>query len=1344
MVCSPCVFLLFLFAVKTTKSQNIICVIPSPSSEGSTSGLSPACAGLEIDDNLTQIDDALLKLSANRNNTKLILLPGVHQISTFIYLELLSNVSISGQGAVENVEITCAPDVGLVIVNSRNLTIENVTVVGCGLRGEHLARVSLVAQEYVVLNPTYTLLTNIARAVVIIQCHSLTLEYVCIRDTLGVGLTGLNVLGDSLLKNVEFFNNSGSVETTPSYEDTAGGAVFFFGGSLSQDTMISDRNSFRIDDCRFRNSSSRSEVNRYILADDFFEITDFRAALNNGYAYPLDGAAGLSLIFAQQYKESQEVTIAATSFAHMIHPEGGCMLVLFQEPLSTISVTLDGVIFENCHGNESGGGLLVGFGYPTSYDAMDFGSIALHMPNGTNQTITVKNTEFRECNAIWGGGAAVLSVPTFLTRLKNIKCISFENCTWFRNRGTTGSALAIWEGKYHGVQKKFGFEVNLRSCNFTENGIEEIENAQQLNAAVVNLDAVEANFYGSTNFFDNKMSCIGATRSIINIGGTFKAERTQVISSGALDFRDTSFLVLREGAIVEFFSNQAVWRGGAIYVSASTPWPLTEFGLCALHFDRFQACPQQPCYTLSGDDTPFYRMNFVNNSAGMVGNDLYGTTFRHCPWVKPGQNGNEILKFLENELSDILRFSVNITDQESRNTINSLDTHVSFHSSTPLPQEIMPGEQWTARVTARDFYNQEVPLLTTLRLLQSENIKDFSIDGNVVAFIDDEDNKLTFEFLGEEGQTVTFQFLPIISFRPSNSFSFTFTDCKVGFIYNKTRRACICDELLLSLHPSIQCNPNGTISYGTQRWIGFRNNTFKNKGQYPYIYTTGLCIFDYCDESVILIENLSNISEQCNHNRAGTLCGRCREGYSRVLGSTACEICHSHTLWYLIFYFASGILIVTFIFTFQISISSGYLNGPIFYANVVSIFAASIYPTNVPRYQNIDFVIISFLNLDIGFQTCFYDGMTQLVYTGLKLTYPFYLLSIISSIALVAKYCPGKFLKMKSLKPVRAIATVLFISFTNIFQSVTRILAFAVLTYRGQNTEFTEFLWLHDPSVRYGSGSHGALVAVSGLLLVFILLPQVLLLAFYKPLQNVKCIKKRLQKWWPFFDAFQNPFIGRLRFWIGIQLLIRGLILIISCFQQLPSTSSITLREYSLFIVILILITYTILQAFLRPYKGWLRNILDLIFLLDLIYLLSTALYYNILRVSNQNEVELIQDLHFKFVQFCQVSAITLASFIFAGFICARVGLVRYCYRNLLPKMPPKLQTTVIAALKDASYKIGANAVGGHNKPNRLLNPSSTSTTVVLNDGGSDSELELQADYTRYRESILEQESIIS
>lgn len=1336
MISRLCIFLLLLSVVKTTNGQNVICVIPSESEN--TSSAAGACTGLEVDkiqvQTVTQMDDALLNLNENGNITKLALLPGVHQISTALLLESLSYVSISGQGAAEDVRITCTPDVGLAFVNSRNLIIENVTITGCGLTGERLARVSQVVQEYVVLNTTYELLPNVARAVVIAHCDGLTLENVCIRDTVGVGLTVFNVFGSSLLKNVKFSNNSGSAHTLPSVEDTAGGAMFFFGGSLTPGLNTSDGNTLRIENCNFSNSSSSSKVNRYILADDFFEITDFRNIWSSSSTYPLDGAAGLSLIFSQQYKESHEVTITHSNFTNLHHPEGGCLLVLFQEPLGTsVSVTLDNVVFKKCQGSESGGGLLIGYGYPTNIDMMDLSGNA--MP--TSQLITVKNTVFRECNANWGGGTAILSIPTFLTRLKSVKHVSFENCTWTQNRGTTGSALAIWEGKYHGAQRKFGFEVDLRSCRFVKNRLE-VENTQQLNAAVVSLDAVEVNFYGNTSFLDNKMSCIGATRSIMNINDTFRAEGTQVISSGALDFRDTSFFIVREGATVQFANNEAIWRGGAIFVTARAPWPLTEFGRCFLHFSRFQACPEQPCYTLSSDseNTPPFRMEFINNSAGMVGNEIFGATFRVCPYILPDQNGTEILNYFESELSDILHFSVNITDPESRNTITSVATDVDFNPSTPLPQQVMPGQQWTAKVTATDFYGQGVPLLTTLRFMETGDTKEFSIDGDVVAFIDNEDDELLFEFLGNPGDVVAFQFLPIVSFQPSGNFSLMFRDCQVGFVYNETLHACVCDELLLSLHPSIRCNPNGTISYGQERWIGFREN------QNEILYTTSLCIFDYCNESVVLINNLSDSLEQCNFNRTGALCGRCREGYSRVLGSTACLICHNYTLWYLFLYFFSGIVTVMLIFGFQIFISSGYLNGPIFYANVVSIFSERIYPQNVIRYNNVAFVLISFLNLDIGFETCFYDGMTELAYTAIKLAYPFYLLLIISIIAFAAKFCPGRVLKLESLKPVRAIATVLFLSFTTIFQSVTRIVAFAVLTYRGHDTETEEYLWLLDPSVRYGSGGHGVFVAIGFLLFFFIVLPEVLLLLFHKPLRKVKRINKWLQKWWPFFDAFQNPFVGRLRFWIGVQLLMRGLVLMIYCFQQLPSTSSVTLPDYSLFLVIIFLVTFTILQAFLRPYKGWLRNILDVVFLLDLIYLLSTALYFNILRISNQSEIQRLEHLHFKFVEFCQVSAIIVAAFIFLGFILTRLGLVRKFCMKVLPKMPSMVQSTLMAALKDASYKTKERTETTRKTAISVTNPLPTVSTVSLDENESDYGLsvELQTDYSRYRESFLEEE----
>ena len=61
--------------------------------------------------------------------------------------------------------------------------------------------------------------------------------------------------------------------------------------------------------------------------------------------------------------------------------------------------------------------------------------------------------------------------------------------------------------------------------------------------------------------------------------------------------------------------------------------------------------------------------------------------------------------------------------------------------------------------------------------------------------------------------------------------------------------------------------------------------------------------------------------------------------------------------------------------------------------------------------------------------------------------------------------------------------------------------------------------------------------------------------------------------------------------------------------------------------MVMLLITFTVAETFVKPFKGVIQNVVDLIFLVNLIYLLSTALYYNLLRLSiqaDENDIELI------------------------------------------------------------------------------------------------------------------------
>ena len=94
-----------------------------------------------------------------------------------------------------------------------------------------------------------------------------------------------------------------------------------------------------------------------------------------------------------------------------------------------------------------------------------------------------------------------------------------------------------------------------------------------------------------------------------------------------------------------------------------------------------------------------------------------------------------------------------------------------------------------------------------------------------------------------------------------------------------------------------------------------------------------------------------------------------KEGFSQVLGSSRCFECSNDYLSLLIPFAIAGIVLL---FVLNLTVSVGTINGLIFYANIVKINETIFFPPG----NNSAF--ISWLNLDLGIETCFYDRMNSL------------------------------------------------------------------------------------------------------------------------------------------------------------------------------------------------------------------------------------------------------------------------------------------------------------------------------------------------------------------------------
>ena len=122
---------------------------------------------------------------------------------------------------------------------------------------------------------------------------------------------------------------------------------------------------------------------------------------------------------------------------------------------------------------------------------------------------------------------------------------------------------------------------------------------------------------------------------------------------------------------------------------------------------------------------------------------------------------------------------------------------------------------------------------------------------------------------------------------------------------------------------------------------------------------------------------------------------------SLVLGSDQCLNCSNTYLLLLLPFAVAGVVLVAFIKLLDITVSSGFINGLIFYSNIVKVNEHIFLPH---RTTNPITLFISWFNLDLGIETCFYDGLDAYAKAWLQFVFPFYLWCIAGLIIISARY----------------------------------------------------------------------------------------------------------------------------------------------------------------------------------------------------------------------------------------------------------------------------------------------------------------------------------------------------
>ena len=101
--------------------------------------------------------------------------------------------------------------------------------------------------------------------------------------------------------------------------------------------------------------------------------------------------------------------------------------------------------------------------------------------------------------------------------------------------------------------------------------------------------------------------------------------------------------------------------------------------------------------------------------------------------------------------------------------------------------------------------------------------------------------------------------------------------------------------------------------------------------------------------------------------------------------------------------FIAGIALVIFLLALNMTVAIGTLNGILFYANIVAANA----DTYLLQFKTFNFatVLISWLNLNVGFDVCFIDTeFNEVVYKALlQLAFPAYVIVLVIIVMVVLR-----------------------------------------------------------------------------------------------------------------------------------------------------------------------------------------------------------------------------------------------------------------------------------------------------------------------------------------------------
>ena len=666
----------------------------------------------------------------------------------------------------------------------------------------------------------------------------------------------------------------------------------------------------------------------------------------------------------------------------------------------------------------------------------------------------------------------------------------FRNCIIYGNTAYLGTGMVL-------VAFQFTSSTSFLFINVSFH-FNKVHNKKYVHEAAVVLVNIHDVIFEQIEVSNHDTTGLMSLNSVI----TFEKNNTFVNNSGiyggGIALFESSQLLLKNQTNISFVNNHASESGGGIFVS-----------------QIFAEDIVKKCFFQLNSHNANASLYFVNNTANISGDVLYGGNINDCS-------------------SDVFHYN----EQRGLSVVSSDPIQVCFCESDRqncsilnMKVNVIPGVDVTVSLATVGSMNG----LTTgvIKMISSKSSSTMQIHNNR---LNATCTNVTFilsanpDLLNATDIYVTIDnsIINPLQDHMAKVINVTIEYCPIGFIM--VNDTCVCRSVLNT--PPISCNINSQIiTRNGDVWIGYKNNS-----DCLIVYQN--CPFDYCNDNIIHFKVTSS-NAQCLHNRSGLLCGQCVEGLSLMLGSNQCGQCTNDYLVLIIPFAVAGIALVAFVIILNLTVSVGTINGLIFYVNVLKIYEQFFFPNGrIPFLSH----FISWLNLDLGIETCFYHGMNSCYKTLLQFIFPGYVWFLVILIIKLSQYS-GKVVRLVGRQAIPVLATMILLSYTKLIRTVFQVLHYTNIQCEDDN-DVTLLRWYTDANVPYLKRCHLPLFLFSLCVLTLLIVPYTFYLLaiplFEGPLSKYMCCCQNLLKYMkPFFDAYGGPYKDKCRFWTGFLLLIR-------------------------------------------------------------------------------------------------------------------------------------------------------------------------------------------------------------